>query len=435
MTVKKILSSIALAAVAATAQAQTTEMNVNGLKVIFKPSVKQTVSAVMFFKGGTSNYSDKQQGIESLVLGATTECGTKKYDKDAFKDIADKYSIGLGGSSSYDYGYINMSCVKPYFKEGWDLFAQAITNPVFDAKELGMLQQKLAANLQQEEGDPDTKLSQMAMSSTFKGSRYALRPSGTPESITAFTQAEVADYYNKTLLNKEHMLLVVVGDISPAVLKAEVEKAFAAIPATSSKSQIMPSALDLQVKTNTTNIENRELATNYIMGLMGAPKVTDVQFNAYRLAFDILSDKLFEEVRTKRNLSYAPSAFVRGSLQSYSGIYVTTTKPKEAVTVMMDEIKRLRNNGFTAVELRDAKSQFATSYFMKNESNGAIAMALGNAEIRGSWKNEEAFLDKINAVTLPEMQRTFAAYTNGIQWSYLGVAAQADKEAFAKMAK
>lgn len=434
MSVKNIISALVLTAAVTAAHAQTTEMTVNGLKVIFKPSTKQTVSAVMFFKGGTSNYSEKQQGIESLALGATTECGTTKYHKDAFKDIADKYSISLGGTSSYDYGYINMSCVKPYFKEGWDLFAQAITSPVFEAKELGMLQQKIVANLKQEEGDPDTKLGQMAMSSTFKGTRYAFRPSGTPESIEAFTQAQIANYYTKTMLNKNRMLLVVVGNISPEELKSQVEKAFANLPA-SPIASVMAPAKDFRVQANTTNIENRELATNYIMGLMGAPNVTDKSFNAYRLAFDILSDKLFEEVRTKRNLSYAPSAFASGGFQPYSGIYVTTTKPKEAITVMVDEIKRLRNGGFTAVELRDAKSQFATSYFMKNESNGAIAMALGVSEIRGSWKNEEAFLDKINAVNLAELQSTFADYTNGIQWNYLGVEAQSDKEAFAKMAK
>lgn len=433
MKVKNIISTVAMATITIAAQAQTSEMTVNGLKVIFKPSPKQTVSTVMFFKGGTANYSEKQQGIESLALAAATECGTKNHSKDSFKDIADKYGIALGGSSSYDYGYINMSCVKPYLKEGWELFADAVSNPVFEEKELGLLQQKLEANLKQEEGDPDSKLRDMAMSNTFKGTRYAYKPSGTPESIIAFKRADVAAYY-KSLQNKQNMLLVVVGNLSAAELKTMVEKAFATLPAAAAQKPAA-TAQDFRVAANTTTIENRELATNYIMGLMGAPKVTDPKFNSYRLAFDILSDKLFEEVRTKRNLSYAPSAFASGGMQPYSGIYVTTTKPKEAVTVMVDEIKRLRNGGFTAVELRDAKSQFATSYFMKNESNGAIAMALGVAEIRGSWKNEEAFLERINAVTLPEMQSTFSEYTNGIQWSYLGVAAQADKDAFAKMAK
>ena len=101
-------------------------------------------------------------------------------------------------------------------------------------------------------------------------------------------------------------------------------------------------------------------------GILGAPASTAPEFNAYRLAFAILYDKLFEEVRTKRNLSYAPAASLSGGFLPFAEIYVTTTKPKEAVNVMVDEIKRLRNGGFTEIDLKDAKSKLMTSYFMMN---------------------------------------------------------------------
>lgn len=435
MTIKTICTTLAIAAIAVSAQAQqTTEMTVNGLKVILKPSKKQTVSAVMFFKGGTANYTAEREGIENLAISATTECGTAKYNKDMFKDIADKYGIGLGGSSGFDFSYITMSCVKPYFKQGWDLFGAAITTPVFDEKELGMLQQKLITNLKQEEGDPDSKLRKMAMSNTFKGTRYASQPSGTPETLEKFTAKDVTTFYNKTLLNKNRMLLVVVGDITADELKQFVERSFTNLPNAALTTPQLK-ALDLKIANNNSSIEERELATNYIMGVMGAPSANAPEFNSYQLAINILRERLFEEVRTKRNLSYAPSAFVRSGMQTYAGIYVTTTKPKEAMEVMVDEIKRLRNGGFTEVDLRDSKSAFATGYFMKNESNGAIAMALGAAEIKSSWKNEETFLDQINAVTLPNMQKTFSTYADGIQWNYLGITAQADKAAFERKTK
>lgn len=428
MTIKAIFSTIAIAAISTMASAQTTEFKVKGLKVIFKPSTKQTVSAMMFFKGGTGNYTQEQEGIESLALAATTECGTSKYNKDAFKDMADKYGVNLNGSSSYDYGDISMSCVKPYFDKGWDLFAQAVTNPIFDEKELGMLQQKLISGLKEQEGDPDTKLSDMAMGSTFKGTRYAFRPEGKPETMEKFSKDAVAAYYSKTLLNANRMILVVVGNLSVEDLKAKIEAAFGNLP--SNTITTMDAPHNLQISNNTLNSEDRKLATNYIMGVMGAPESTTPTFNAYRLAVNILSDKLFEEVRTKRNLSYAPYAYVSGGFQPFSVIYVTTSKPKEAVTVMVDEIKRLRNNGFKELELRDAKSQFATSYFMKNESTGAIARSLGVAEIKATWKNEDTFLDQINAVSLSQVQQTFKEYADGIKWNYLGDAALSDKAAF-----
>lgn len=433
--IRKIFTScIAIACLATVAKAQTTEMDINGLRVIFKHSDKYTVSAVMFYRGGTANYSQDKQGIEALALAATSECGTKKLDKDQFKDIADKYSISIGGGTSFDYGYVNLSCVKTYFNQGWDLFSQAILMPAFEEKELGLLQQKLKSNLQQEEGDPDTKLMLMARENAFPNSRNDYRPQGLPSTMGNFQQAEVKDYYYNTLLNKSRMLLVIVGSLDANALKQQLTATLGNLPQATVAALPKPAATSFNA--NNLKVENRSLATNYIVGVMGAPAIDNhKEYNAYRLAVDILSDKLFEEVRTKRNLSYAPYSFVSGNFAPYTGIYVTTTKPAEAVTVMTNEVKRLRNNGFTETELRDAKNGFATSYYMKNESNSAIAFALGTAEIKGSWKIEENLLNEINSLKLQDIQQAFNSYADGIRWNYLGDEKLADKAVFDKKVK
>ncbi|MBP1639987.1 MAG: insulinase family protein [Bacteroidetes bacterium] len=431
----KIFSMIAILATCSfclQAQVNVTEMNIHGLKVIFKPSAKQSVSAYMFFKGGTANYSAQQQGIESLALSAATECGTQKYPKDAFKDLADKYSIDANGGSNYDYGFISMSCVKPYFDKGWDLFAEAINHPVFDVKELSMLQQKKISGLKSQESDPDNSLTQMTMQDAFKGTRYAIRPEGSIETMSAFKQEEIKKYYDD-LLNVNRLLLVIVGNLSIQDVKQKVEIAFGTLPSAPLAQVKVPESTIINA--TTLNVENRKLATNYMSGILGAPSPTSSEFNAYRLAFAILNDKLFEEVRTKRNLSYTPAATLSSGFLPFAEVYVTTTKPREAVNVIVDEIKRLRNGGFTATDLKDAKSKLMTSYFMRNESTSANARALGIAEIKGSWKNEISLLNQINAVTLPEMQNTFAKYIDGIKWSYLGDETLTDKEAFGRTTK
>lgn len=427
-------SSVVMATVMCTAtvqaQQEVTEINVNGFKVIFKPSPKQTVSAIMFYKGGTANYNEDQQGIESLTMSALAECGTEQYPKDAFKDKADKFGINISGTATYDFATLGMSCVKPYFNEGWDLFVQAILKPSFEANEVALLQQKLISGLKNEEGDPDTKLSLMAKSNTFKGTRYAYLPQGVPASIQKFSANDLRTYYNQKLLNANRMVLVVTGNMNVEDLKKKVINAFGTLPATAISD--LPVAETNRIADNNLNTENRKLATNYIMGVMGAPDASSASSVAFRLSMNILSDRLFEEVRTKRNLSYAPQAFYSGGLKPYSGIYVTTTKPKEAVTVMADEVKRLRNGGFTESQLRDAKSEYATSYYMKNESTYSISYSLGSAEMKGSWKKEEMLLEHVNAVTLKDMQQVFKEYTKGIAWNYLGDTTLADKESFAK---
>jgi len=424
-----LLSSLSIAV---NAQNTVTELNVNGLKVLFKPSEKQTVCAVMFFKGGTANYKEQQQGIEDFALTAASECGTAKYDKDAFKDKADKYGIGMGGNSDYDYGYISMSCVKPYWNEGWDLFSEAINHPVFDKKEVGLLQQKIVSGLKMQESNPDNALNKMSMLNAFEGTRYASFPGGTVESMSAITQADIQAYY-KQLLNVNRMLLVVVGNLTKEEVKSKVESAFSRLP--SGAIQPIPVPTDFRVTANSLNVQNRPLATNYIDGIMGSPNPTTQDFYAFRLSMRILNEKLFEEVRTKRNLSYAPQAYVITDFLPHATIYVTTTKPKDAVTVMVDEIKRLRDGGFTNIDLRDAKSQIATAFYMGSESTFSNALSLGASEIKGSWKNYFEFLNKTNAVTLPQMQKVFAEYADGIKWNYLGDESLADKEVFEKTTK
>src|ERR1700760_4417307 len=154
---KKILITIiiCLATLPAFAQSPTSAFVVDGIKVIYKPTVKDMVNVRVYFKGGVSNYSAAQAGIENLALSALTECGTKKYTGEAFRDTSDNYTINIGSETTYDYSDVQLQCVSQYFDLGWDLFSQAIVNPVFDAAELELLRNKLLAAVGQMQSDPD----------------------------------------------------------------------------------------------------------------------------------------------------------------------------------------------------------------------------------------------------------------------------------------
>jgi len=131
-----IIAIICLAITGAMAQAPTTAFDVDGIKVIFKPTVKEILDVRLFFRGGVTNYGPDQAGIENFALNAAVECGSRKYVADAFRDTADVYSIGIHGESTYDYGSIEMECVTNYLNQGWDLFAQAVVDPVFDESQV-----------------------------------------------------------------------------------------------------------------------------------------------------------------------------------------------------------------------------------------------------------------------------------------------------------
>jgi hypothetical protein len=57
----------------------------------------------------------------------------------------------------------------------------------------------------------------------------------------------------------------------------------------------------------------------------------------------VLGTRVWEEVRTKRNLSYAPAARGTNFFANQGFLYVTTVLPDSAVKVMLGEVKRLQN--------------------------------------------------------------------------------------------
>lgn len=424
---KKITLSIILfcaVAIAATAQSATTSFTVGGITVIYKPTQKQIINVSVYFRGGVNNYTADKAGIENLTISGVTECGTTKYAKDVFKDKADEYGISVYGSAGRDNALIGLNCISKYFNQGWDLLAQAVTNPVFEEGEFNKLKQKVLAGVKQSEGNPDSKLSDMAMQNAFAGTPYAINPSGTEESLGNIKAADAKDYYYKTLLNKNRMFIVVVGNISKADITAKISAAFASIPAL----PYQPQALQAPVfKGNTINTVERQVATNYITGMMNAPVYTSADYIPFRLAFASLSDKLFTEIRTKRNLSYAPAAYARGGAIPYSAVYVTTTNPKAAVEVMVNQVNELKKNGFTEKDLKNSKALFITSNYMKDESTNAIAASLATAETLGNWKIAEAIPNLINSTTQTQMTAAFKKYITGIKWNYLGIKKQAEE--------
>lgn len=407
---------------------KTSEFEVNGIKVIHKKSVKQVVSAKFFFEGGVNNYSAEQQGIEGLMLRLVAEGGTKNFPKDKYNSILEKYGTNIGSSLNYDYSTLNLNCLKSYWEQSWELFADAVCNATFDQAEYDNIKQQMIAEVQQGESDPDSHLRNTAMKNTFKDGAYSKIAEGTVESLGSIALEDGTKYYKEKMCNKNKMFLVVVGDISKDDLKKKVE----AISCISSNKVETPKKMDFSIDESSYNAEEREIATNYMRGVMNAPELGSEDEMPMRVAMAIMGDRVWKEVRSERNLSYAPSAFFPSGIVAYpyTVLYVSTDKPNEAVTVMIDELQKVRKEGFKASELKNEKGSFLTKYYMSLETNSSQAETLGRAEIAYGWEKVDANVKKVNELTLDQINKAFNKYIKAINWTYLGDPSIVDKAVF-----
>ena len=430
-TIKYWLPVLLMSAYSNTAMSQkkgdTYEMNVQGVKVIVQPSGNQIVEIQTIIKGGVQNYAAGKQGIESLAMNALTECGTKNDSKNSFKDKLDNVSAQMYANAGKDYSTISMNCIKTDFDAVWPLYADAITKPLFDEKEFDRIKQDAVNGLRSQESQPDYAISNMANQMAFAGKNGAKRPEGTVETLSKLTAAETRDYYN-AVCTKSRMLIVVVGEFDKAQLEQKIATMLSTVPEgkpfTLAKETIAPTQ-------NSFKAEKKEIATNYIQGIAGAPAPGTADFNAFNLAMRIFSQRHFLEIRTKNGLSYAPGSWFDGSASSSAHISVSTTDPNKYITVAKTLIEKTKKEGFTEDELKDMKTQYLTGFFYRQETNNAQANSLAaNEVLHNNWKRSLTLADDVKKVTVAQMNAVFNKYMSKMVWAYQGNPEQANPALF-----
>ena len=409
------------------AQPETTSFDVDGIKVIFKPTVKNLINVRVFYRGGVTNYHTSQAGIESFALQAAIECGTKNYSANLFKDKADKYGIIFGSEAEYDYGDIDMECVSKYFDSAWDLLAGAVANPVFNNEDVELLRTKMIGKIREEESDPDQRSQQLMIKGAFENTPYATDPDGTEDVVNRLSAQDLKTYYS-SILNKNQMFIVVAGKITKEELIKKISASFASLP---SRPYTQANLQEPIWNNYSVTSEPRDLQTNYIDAIINAPPVNSEDYLPYRIGISVLGGVLFSELRTRLNLSYDPGASSVMHRMPYAFMYISTTDPKTAVAAMTEQLNVVRNNGITKEGLTRLKSSYFTTNYIKLQSSSAITSSLGAAEVLGGWKIADDLPTEINKLTVARINTALLKYVVGLRWSYLGNPQQAEEAAAA----
>ena len=280
---------------------------VNGLKVVFKQNTSNDiVSANMYFKGGVTNLTEKQAGLESLTLDVSSKA-TKNYPKDKLNEALERMNSKLNSNSNDDYSSLSLLCVKQNFDESWKIFADVVLNPVFSEEDLNLERDKMISAVKQVNDNPDALLQKEVNHEFYVDHPYSIEVNGTQETLSSFTPGDLKAYHSG-MLETSRMLLVVVGNTTLEDLKSMVNDAFGSITKGSYVTKMPP---EVEMSEPSLKVVYRELPTNYIQGTFSAPERGTEEGNTMLIASSILRDRLFEEVRTKRSLSYAPAAFYR----------------------------------------------------------------------------------------------------------------------------
>ena len=402
------------------AVAQTTtplKFEVAGIPVIFKPVRANDVIAVrMYLKGGSANLTAANAGIEALML-ETADKGTAKYSKDAFNEKAVATGTNIGSAAGVDYSVLTLQAIRQHWETAWDLFSQAALHPTFPSAELELVRAQMINGVKRIADDPDSYLTYLADSMLYVGHPYAVRPGGTVASLTGITRAAI-EQWHKTRMTKENLVIVVVGNVNRADLTQKIAAAFGSLPGkggaavrTTALGTITPELFTVK----------RELPTNYITGYFAAPSPADPDYAAFRVAIDVLGDRLFEEVRTKRNLTYAVGAGLETRVANRGRLYVTAVQPDTTIRVIFTEVRRLQNEPIPPRTLAENVNVFLTNFWAGQQTAMGQAQQLGLFELAGGgYQNLARFVENVKRVAPADVERVAKRYLTRARFVVIG---------------
>jgi len=404
-----------------------TEFEVNGLKVLVKRREgSQTAVLGLFVRGGASNVNEKNAGVEALMLNLASEASAS-YPRERMRSESSRMGTQISYGMNYDYSVLSMGTTRRNFDRSWQMFTDVVLHPSFTQEDFDRIKNQMVVSRSDDQDTPDSYLTLLQSRSIYAGHPYLNDPSGTAESIRSLTLDDVKRYYAQ-VMQTSRLLLVVVGDVDPQQVKTRVAASLGKLPRGNYQ---MPALPALSFANSTVDVTSRDLPTNYVMGTFVAPSMTMPDIYAMRVASSVLQTRVFTEVRIRRNLSYAPDAFLNSQRANVGGIYVTAVDANQAVRVMLDEIERLQAEPLTADDIKSSVQQFLTRYYIGQQTNAAQAGELAQYElIGGGWRNSADFIDHLRAVTPADVQRVSQKYMHNIRFVVLGNPKSIDSRIF-----
>lgn len=400
------------------AAAQVTEFEVNGLRVLVKrrPS-SPTVAAGLFIRGGSRNIDEKNAGIEDLTLKSAVEAG-KKYPRQTVRRELSRAGSAIAAAATQDYSVVSLGATRPNFDRVWDIFTDVLLNPVFADDDIERNRRTSLSALREKDVSPEGALDAEIERVVYAGHPYANDVTGTPATLNGFKAADLAAYHKK-IMETSRLLLVFVGDLDANELKTRIAASFGKLPVGNYKESPMP---QLKFAAPTLDIVARpNIPTNYVEGVFAAPSLKDPDYYPMQVAISILQQLVTQEVRNKRQLSYAPGADVNNFAANTGNISVSSTDANQSVSIMLDQINNLRTQQLNDEIVTAVAGNFLTTYYLGQETSAAQAAELAKYElIGGGWRNSFEFLNRMQKVKSSEVQAVSDKYMRNLRFVVVG---------------
>ncbi len=381
----------------------------SGLRLVTVPMGNTKTVTVLVLVGTGSKYEDKRiNGISHFLEHMMFKGTAKRPDKLDISRQLDGIGAEYNAFTSKEYTGYYAKASAGKLDTVLDVVFDIFLNSKLDEKDIEMEKGVIV-----EEINMRQDVHQEHVGKIFEKLLYGDQPAGweiagDKETIMSFKRQDFVDYFT-THYVAQNTIVAVTGNIDPVEIQAKTQEYFKNIR--QAEAVTKPAVTGSQDKPRAEVFYKKTDQSHFLLGFRSF-SMFDQRKYAMSLLSTVLgggmSSRLFDEVREKRGLAY----YVHAGNQTYtdSGFFavsagVNNEKVYDAITVILNELKRVREEGITEQELQRAKDQIEGHMALGLEDSDAVAEAYAEPILfEGKVLTPEEEMSKIKKVALADVQ-------------------------------
>ncbi len=378
----------------------------NGLTILIEPlPFVRSVSLGFLIRSGSSCEADEVAGathfIEHLLFKGTTSRTTA--------DIARAIDALGGEVDAYthkEYTAIHAHVLDEQADDALDLLTDLIARARWSDEDLEMERNVILEEIKMVEDTPDDLIHELFLDNLWPGHPLGRPILGPPGGIASLSR-EAIEHHISRVLTPQNIIFCASGNINPDSVIDNLADVFSAQSGEPPRAPLQPPTprqhLSLRSKPE---LEQVHLS----IGSKGYPQSSQKRYAAALFSTILgggMSSRLFQRVREQEGLVYSISSYHTANINAgFESVYAACNPDKvdRVVELVLEEMKRLRDEGASAEELESAKRNVKGSILLSLESTVSRMSAISR-----QWHYfEQIFtpdevIASINAVTLEDL--------------------------------
>ncbi len=355
----------------------------NGLTVVTESiSYFSAVSLGIWWKTGGRHEDRGDNGIAHCIEHMLFKGTARRSAYDIAREM-DAVGGAINAFTGKEYTCLYARVLKKDMDLALDILADMYQSSLFDEGDMEKEKYVIAQEIKMVEDSPEDYLYEVFSSAYFMGHPLGMPILGRQEDVESFTRQRLLSHFGK-YYTPENAIITASGRVDHDLLVARIGQLFGSLDNKGAETPHM----DTPATHNSVVVLEKDLEHIYLcIGAGGVSQVDPKRYALYilnALMGGSMSSHLFQEIRENRGLVYNIYSYVNCFQDTGTFGIATSTSTEfleEVLSLVKQEIMRIREHGITDAELAFSKEHIKGNLFISMESSEARMGRLAKNEI------------------------------------------------------